>query len=135
MACGTARSSACSLNRDGDLGVHPSTIASASTTKEGLVLMCKRTGRWTTKMYELGNTPTCGNQGKELERCVKAMVEGRYGMIRQVAHVPRSDLTVYRWCGQHCHLRLLRRSVCYRWKRCDLRALRSPGPRLVRSIR
>lgn len=60
--------------------VHPFTIASVSKTEEGLILLCKKAGGWTTKMYEIANTSTYGEQGKELGRSIKVMVEGPYGM-------------------------------------------------------
>ena len=71
--------------------VHPFTIASVSKTEEGLVLLCKKSGRWTSKMYELANTSTYGDQGRELGRSIKVMVEGPYGMYSRAVHVPRSD--------------------------------------------
>lgn len=60
--------------------VHPFTIASVSQTEEGLVLLCKKSGRWTSRMYEMANTSTYGDHGKELGTSVKVMVEGPYGM-------------------------------------------------------
>jgi ferric-chelate reductase len=59
--------------------VHPFTISSAVNTEEGLVLMCKRTGKWTTKLYEMAQTTAPGEQGQEPGRRVKVMVEGPYG--------------------------------------------------------
>ena len=59
--------------------VHPFTIASVSRTDEGLVLLCKKSGRWTTKMYEMSSTSVYGEQGQEIGRSVKVMVEGPYG--------------------------------------------------------
>ena len=60
--------------------VHPFTIANVSKTEEGLVLLCKKAGRWTSKMYEIANTSVYGEQGLELGRNIKVMVEGPYGM-------------------------------------------------------
>ena len=71
--------------------VHPFTIASVSKTEEGLVLLCKKTGRWTNKMYETASTSVYGEQGQEVGRSIKVMVEGPYGMHPQVLHVPHSD--------------------------------------------
>jgi ferric-chelate reductase len=71
--------------------VHPFTIASVSQTEEGLVLLCKKTGRWTSKMYEIASTSVYGEQGQEVGRSIKVMVEGPYGMCPQVPHVPHSD--------------------------------------------
>ena len=59
--------------------VHPFTISSATNTEEGLVLMCKRTGNWTTKLYEMAQTTAPGEQGQGSGRKVKVMVEGPYG--------------------------------------------------------
>ena len=71
--------------------VHPFTIASVSKTEEGLVLLCKKTGRWTTKVYETASTSVYGEQGQEVGRNIKVMVEGPYGMQPRVPHVPYSD--------------------------------------------
>ncbi|KAH7890414.1 ferric reductase like transmembrane component-domain-containing protein [Phlebopus sp. FC_14] len=60
---------------------HPFTIASVTKTDEGLVLMCKRAGRWTSRMYEIAATPAYGEQGREVGRDVKVMVEGPYGGV------------------------------------------------------
>ncbi|KAJ6504187.1 hypothetical protein C8R47DRAFT_968696 [Mycena vitilis] len=56
--------------------VHPFTIASESGSKEGLVLMCKKTGTWTQKLY--------ANASKNraewgVGTSVKVIVEGPYG--------------------------------------------------------
>lgn len=64
----------------GMIEVHPFTIASATKTEEGLVLMCKRTGTWTNKLFELAQTTESDEQGKEPGRKVKVMVEGPYGL-------------------------------------------------------
>ncbi|KAG8216185.1 ferric reductase like transmembrane component-domain-containing protein [Butyriboletus roseoflavus] len=61
--------------------IHPFTIANVSKTDEGLVLLCKKAGRWTTKMYEIANTSVYGEQGLELGRSIKVMVEGPYGGV------------------------------------------------------
>ncbi|KAF9223191.1 hypothetical protein BS17DRAFT_782514 [Gyrodon lividus] len=61
--------------------VHPFTIASVTNTDEGLVLMCKKAGRWTSKMYEMAGTAAYGEQGREVGRSVKVMVEGPYGGV------------------------------------------------------
>ncbi|KAJ6551431.1 hypothetical protein B0H19DRAFT_1157610 [Mycena capillaripes] len=56
--------------------VHPFTIASESNSKEGLVLMCKKTGTWTHKLFA-----TASNTGAEwgVGRNVRVVVEGPYG--------------------------------------------------------
>ncbi|KAJ7040741.1 hypothetical protein C8F04DRAFT_1032152 [Mycena alexandri] len=56
--------------------VHPFTIASESNSKEGLVLMCKKTGTWTHKLFAAATT-------KQMEagvgRQIKVVLEGPYG--------------------------------------------------------
>ncbi|KAG6327686.1 hypothetical protein ID866_11403, partial [Astraeus odoratus] len=59
--------------------VHPFTIANVARTEEGLILMCKKSGRWTTKMYELSSTSKYSEQGREVGKTVKVMIEGPYG--------------------------------------------------------
>lgn len=61
--------------------VHPFTIANVERTEEGMVLMCKKAGRWTTKMYELSATAKYGEQGREVGKNVRVMVEGPYGGV------------------------------------------------------
>ena len=61
--------------------VHPFTISSASNTEEGLVLMCKTTGSWTRKLYEIAQTTAAGKEGEEPGRRAKVMIEGPYGMF------------------------------------------------------
>jgi len=58
---------------------HPFTIASVSKTEEGLVLMAKKTGKWTTKLYEMAVTSGYGEGGKGTGGNVKVMIEGPYG--------------------------------------------------------
>ncbi|KAF8452850.1 hypothetical protein L210DRAFT_2059386 [Boletus edulis BED1] len=65
----------------GMVEVHPFTIASVSETEEGLVLLCKKTGKWTTKMYEMASTSAYGEQGQEVGRKIKVIVEGPYGGV------------------------------------------------------
>ncbi|KAF8960642.1 hypothetical protein BDZ97DRAFT_1922018 [Flammula alnicola] len=56
--------------------VHPFTIANVSKSEEGMVLMCKKAGRWTRNLYEIAKKAeyTEGGMGK-----VKVVVEGPYG--------------------------------------------------------
>ncbi|KAF8443879.1 hypothetical protein L210DRAFT_3099451 [Boletus edulis BED1] len=61
--------------------VHPFTIASATNMEEGLVLMCKKTGNWTNKLYEMAQTAESTQRGQESVRKVRVMVEGPYGGI------------------------------------------------------
>lgn len=57
---------------------HPFSIASVSEGSEGMVLMCKKTGRWTQKLYQLGTVT--GYQSDEGDwKTTKILVEGPYG--------------------------------------------------------
>lgn len=58
---------------------HPFTIASVSNSQDGLVLMCKKSGSWTSKLYELAKTSGYGESGKGTGGDVKVMIEGPYG--------------------------------------------------------
>ncbi|KAJ7088591.1 ferric reductase like transmembrane component-domain-containing protein [Mycena epipterygia] len=55
---------------------HPFTIASASGSNEGLVLMCKKTGDWTHKLFA---TAAMSQSEWGVGRDIKIMVEGPYG--------------------------------------------------------
>jgi len=57
--------------------VHPFTIASVAGGQEGLVLLCKKSGSWTSKLYEMAKVGgyTEGGVGRE----VTIMIEGPYG--------------------------------------------------------
>ena len=59
--------------------VHPFTIASvAESGPEGMVLMCKRAGGWTRKLYEIAKLG--GYEGGSVDgREVRVVVEGPYG--------------------------------------------------------
>ncbi|KAI6032650.1 ferric reductase like transmembrane component-domain-containing protein [Pisolithus orientalis] len=61
--------------------VHPFTIANVERTEEGMVLMCKKTGRWTSKIYSLSATKRYGEQGREVGEAVRVMIEGPYGGV------------------------------------------------------
>ncbi|KAJ7750463.1 hypothetical protein DFH07DRAFT_746203 [Mycena maculata] len=56
--------------------VHPFTIASQSSSQEGLVLMCKKTGTWTHKLFAAA---AMGQSERGIGRDVKIVVEGPYG--------------------------------------------------------
>ncbi|KAJ6465134.1 hypothetical protein DFH09DRAFT_1278283 [Mycena vulgaris] len=56
--------------------VHPFTIASESNSNEGIVLMCKKTGTWTQKLFA---TAATSQSEKGVGRDVKIVVEGPYG--------------------------------------------------------
>ncbi|KAI0946789.1 hypothetical protein AcW1_010148 [Taiwanofungus camphoratus] len=59
---------------------HPFTIASVSKDPgaEGLVLMCKKAGDWTGKLFELAKRAEYGEAGG-VGRDVKVLIEGPYG--------------------------------------------------------
>ena len=59
--------------------VHPFTIASVSRSKEGIVLICKRTGTWTKSLFEISKSR--GRADGEIGRKVKVVVEGPYGEL------------------------------------------------------
>ncbi|KAG1733904.1 uncharacterized protein EDB91DRAFT_1147924 [Suillus paluster] len=61
--------------------VHPFTIASVTQTSEGMVLMCKKTGRWTSSLFRMAQTASYSETGNEVGRNVKVMVEGPYGGV------------------------------------------------------
>ncbi|KAG2143176.1 hypothetical protein BD769DRAFT_1625727 [Suillus cothurnatus] len=61
--------------------VHPFTIANVAETSEGMVLMCKKTGRWTDSLFSMAQTASYGETGKEVGRDVRVMVEGPYGGV------------------------------------------------------
>ncbi|KAF8443883.1 ferric reductase like transmembrane component-domain-containing protein [Boletus edulis BED1] len=65
----------------GMIEVHPFTIASATNTEEGLVLMCKRTGSWTNRLYNMARTTESSEHSQEPVKRVKVMVEGPYGGV------------------------------------------------------
>ncbi|KAG1741000.1 ferric reductase like transmembrane component-domain-containing protein [Suillus lakei] len=61
--------------------VHPFTIANVAETPEGMVLMCKKTGRWTNSLFSMAQTASYGETGMEVGRNVRVMVEGPYGGV------------------------------------------------------
>jgi ferric-chelate reductase len=60
---------------------HPFTIASVSETEEGLVLMCKKTGKWTGKLYDMALASGYGEGGSRAGGNVRATIEGPYGKL------------------------------------------------------
>ncbi|KIY69433.1 hypothetical protein CYLTODRAFT_488935 [Cylindrobasidium torrendii FP15055 ss-10] len=56
--------------------VHPFTIASASDTHDGMVLLAKKAGNWTTSLFDLAKINA---RGESQSSTVKVMVEGPYG--------------------------------------------------------
>ena len=54
-------------------------------SEEGLVLMCKKTGTWTTKLYELARRAEYGEAGGYAHD-VRVLIEGPYGMKNSSFH-------------------------------------------------
>lgn len=69
------------MGRMGWAEVHPFTIASVSQAEDGtgLVLMCKKTGGWTRKLFDLAKKPAASEFVKVGSQDVKVLVEGPYG--------------------------------------------------------
>lgn len=75
----------------GEMGVlgwtiaHPFTIASAEDSGSGLVLMCKKTGGWTGRLYraasQAGAFGSKEGYGASRVREMKVIVEGPYGAL------------------------------------------------------
>lgn len=61
--------------------VHPFTIANVAETSEGMVLMCKKTGRWTSSLFSMAQTASYSETGLKLGCDVRVMVEGPYGGV------------------------------------------------------
>ncbi|KAK1221084.1 hypothetical protein PQX77_016131 [Marasmius sp. AFHP31] len=59
--------------------LHPFTIASCAETPEGMVLMCKKTGDWTEKLYTLAQGVSSSAEERRGQGTVRVMVEGPYG--------------------------------------------------------
>lgn len=57
---------------------HPFSIASVSKGEDGLVLMCKKTGTWTKRLYELARCVEYGEAGGAAQN-TKILIEGPYG--------------------------------------------------------
>lgn len=57
--------------------IHPFTIASISKGQEGLVLIAKKAGTWTRRLYEMSDAGGLMEGG--LGQSVKVMIEGPYG--------------------------------------------------------
>jgi predicted ferric reductase len=62
---------------------HPFTIASVSETEDGLVLMCKKVGRWTSRLYDMAIANGYGEGGNGTGGNVKVMIEVPYGKLSQ----------------------------------------------------
>lgn len=61
--------------------VHPFTIASVAKTPEGLVLMCKNVGGWTSRLYEMAKVAGYGCEDGDASRTVTVMLDGPYGVV------------------------------------------------------
>lgn len=57
--------------------VHPFTIASIVKGEEGMILMCKKAGDWTNKLYDLAKSSEY--EGGDNARQVKVCIDGPYG--------------------------------------------------------
>jgi ferric-chelate reductase len=75
--------------------VHPFTIANTTHTPEGVVLMCKKTGRWTNNLFNMAQTSSYGESGKEAGRDVTVVVEGPYGTLSCRRGAYASDRTFF----------------------------------------
>jgi predicted ferric reductase len=58
---------------------HPFTIATAAKTPEGMVLLCKKTGRWTSRLYDMATVAGYESDEGAYGRTVQVMIEGPYG--------------------------------------------------------
>ncbi|KIL62831.1 hypothetical protein M378DRAFT_80578 [Amanita muscaria Koide BX008] len=61
------------------LEAHPFTIASAPETSDGLVLICKKTGDWTNRLFDMANDPRDAVEAGLTGRKVRLLIEGPYG--------------------------------------------------------
>ncbi|KAJ4474404.1 hypothetical protein J3R30DRAFT_3707292 [Lentinula aciculospora] len=55
--------------------IHPFTIASVADGPEGMVLLCKKAGSWTNRLYDMANS----SSSEDNNRKVSVMVQGPYG--------------------------------------------------------
>jgi ferric-chelate reductase len=62
---------------------HPFTIATAAKTPEGMVILCKKTGGWTGRLYEMAKVAGYGSDDGAFGRKVQMMIEGPYGKWRK----------------------------------------------------
>ncbi|KIM54758.1 hypothetical protein SCLCIDRAFT_136113 [Scleroderma citrinum Foug A] len=63
----------------GALDAHPFTISSIPGSKQGLVIVCKKVGPWTSKLFSIANQSSYGERGLMTNKTVRVMVEGPYG--------------------------------------------------------
>jgi len=111
--------------------VHPFTIANiAESGPEGMVLMCKRAGGWTRKLYEVAKLGSYEGEGGGAEREVRVVVEGPYGSYFSCIWVTGPHGFIF-WCRRpttRCFLLLLRRRICRRRQRDHVRTFCHPRP-------
>ncbi len=84
--------------------VHPFTIASASNSPEGMILMVKKVGGWTNSLYNIAKVGGYVEAGRG--RNLKVMVEGPYGA--------QWLLAVSFPCVSHCHFQVVRDTLFQR---------------------
>ncbi|KAJ7815032.1 hypothetical protein B0H14DRAFT_3878485 [Mycena olivaceomarginata] len=68
-----------SLGLTGWAESHPFTIASISGGREGLVLVVKKSGNWTTKLFDLAKASGSAESGRDVGGTVNVVLEGPYG--------------------------------------------------------
>ena len=96
---------------------HPFTIASVTKTPEGLVLMCKKAGGWTGKLYEMAKVAGYGREDGRMSRSVLVMLEGPYGecLVHSFMSNDNEDGLRHRWSRTFNFRQLLCGTVC-RWR-------------------
>ncbi|KAJ3995947.1 hypothetical protein F5050DRAFT_1799886 [Lentinula boryana] len=72
-------------------GMHPLTIALVADSQEGLVLICKKAGSWTNKVFDIASSGI--GVGSD-EKRVSVMVEGPYGTYSECLHESTFAATV-----------------------------------------
>lgn len=84
---------------------HPFTIASVADGQEGIVLLVKKSGKWTGRLYDMAKTSGFTEAGQG--RRVKVLVEGPYGSSSPPLSPPLSHLltdnTPHTYTGGPCH--------------------------------
>ncbi|KAH0579052.1 hypothetical protein H2248_003211 [Termitomyces sp. 'cryptogamus'] len=76
---------------------HPFTIASVADGEEGIILLVKKSGRWTGRLYDMAKSSGFTEAGQG--RRVKVMVEGPYGSFQPLFLLlfSRSTSHTHRW--------------------------------------
>ncbi|KAL4063462.1 hypothetical protein J3A83DRAFT_1335481 [Scleroderma citrinum] len=65
----------------GALEAHPFTISNVPGTEQGLVIVCKKVGPWTNKLFSIANSSIPGERDLVTGKAVRVVVEGPYGGI------------------------------------------------------